>query len=112
MATVKKIKKYQNSGAPIKPTPDSTAYFKKQGMMAAKEMSNATSAPGMRIASDKIAAANKNAARQKFKGKPGYDANGFPISKTKVSEKKKGGMVKKAAPKKTMKMGGKMSKKK
>lgn len=72
------IKKYQNSGPGIK---DSTAIYKRIANKAALEMGNATSSPGMTKASNKIAEADKNAARQKFKGKPGYDKMGFPVKK-------------------------------
>jgi hypothetical protein len=106
MATIKKIKKYQNAPGPIKPTPDSSAYYKKEVNKATKNLSatydKPTSYSVTSAASNKLAAADKNLARQKMKGKPGYDANGFPI------KQKKGGVTKK----KTMKMGGKMSKKK
>lgn len=78
MATINKIKKYQNSGAPIK---DSTTIYKGIAKKAALEMGNATTSPGMTKASNKIAEADKNAARQKFKGKPGYNKMGFPVKK-------------------------------
>jgi hypothetical protein len=107
MATVKK---YQNSGPSIKPTKDSTGYYKQKNIEAVKEMSNATTAPGAREASDKQIKAYKNLKRQSLKAKPGYDANGFPL--------KKGKMGTKVAAKKGMhkmpngKMMSKMSKKK
>lgn len=86
------IKKYQKGGQPA--TSDSTAYYKKQGNKAAVEMANATTASGLRTASNKITAADKSVARQKLKGKPGYDANGFPLKKSKM-----GGSVKKSSKK-------------
>jgi hypothetical protein len=88
MATVKKIKKAADG---IKATKDSTSYYRKQGNKAAYEMSSAETPVGMSIASNKIAAATKNEARQKLKGKPGYDANGFPKKKMRT-----GGKIKKA----------------
>lgn len=134
-----KIKKAQKGATQKKSnvTQDSTAYYKRQAKIAVGEMSNAKTPVEMSVASNKITAADKNAARQKLKGKPGYDANGFPI-KDKIGNRKKGGIVKKAQsgatmPKqektfkkttpsnnvskmsvssKKMKMGGKMSKKK
>lgn len=68
---------------PLSPTPitDSTKYYKKAADKAAYEMQAAISAPANRIASGKIIQANKDAARQKLKGKPGYDKMGFPLKK-------------------------------
>jgi hypothetical protein len=84
MATVKKVKKAADG---IKATKDSTSYYRKQGNKAAYEMSSAETPVGMSIASNKIAAATKNEARQKLKGKPGYDANGFPKKKMRTGGK-------------------------
>lgn len=83
-----KVKKAQKG---VTATADSSAYFRKQGNMAAREMGNARTSKGMSIASNKIAKATKNEARQKLKGKPGYDANGFPLKKSRM-----GSSVKKA----------------
>mgnify|MGYP003339676514 CR=1 FL=1 len=63
------------------PTPDSSAYFKKQGDLAAKQMANSIGTQGWNEGSQKLKQANKDLARQKLKGKPGYDKNGFPIKK-------------------------------
>lgn len=65
------------------PTPikDSSRYYNNLANKAAYEMQAAISAPANRIASGKIIQANKDAARQKLKGKPGYDRMGFPIKK-------------------------------
>jgi hypothetical protein len=85
-----KIKKYQNSNTPLsKATKDSSAYFKRQGDLAAQEMSDAFSkgTPAVSAASNKIAKADKNLARQKNKGKAGFDANGFPLKKNKMGGK-------------------------
>ena len=104
---IKKIKKYQNSGKPIAPTSDSTAYFKMQAKKATSEMSNAKTPVAMSIASNKISQADKDIARQKNKGKKGYDKNGFPI------KQKSGGKTAKAKTgTKMSKMMSKMSKKK
>jgi len=119
MAMMKKVQKYQNAPAPIKPTKDSTSYYKQKNIEAVKGMANATTAPGAREASDKQIKASKNLKRQSLKAKPGYDANGFPLKKgkmgTKVTAAKKG-MHKmpggKMMKNSMMKMGGKMSKKK
>lgn len=96
-----KIKKAESGiteGPGPKTTPDSSGYYKKQRNLAAKEMANATTSVGLTVGSNKIAQANKNLNRQKLKGKPGYDANGFPIKKNKTGGKTT----------KSMKMGGKM----
>lgn len=74
-----KIKKAQKG--------DSTAYYKRQGDLAAIEMSRATTPVATSIASNKIAAADKNAKRQKLKGKAGYDKMGFPVKKQKMGGK-------------------------
>lgn len=68
---------------PLAPTPtiDSTKYYKKVGNKAAYEMQAAISAHANRVASGKIIQADKDAARQKLKGKPGYDKMGFPVKK-------------------------------
>ena len=88
MATVKKVKKAEDG---IKATKDSTSYYKAKANKAGYEMSGATSSPGMTAASNKIIQATKDQKRQAFKGKPGYDANGFPKAKLKT-----GGKIKKA----------------
>lgn len=98
MATVKKTKKYQTGGG-VKPTADSTSYYKKQGDIAAKQMANAPTAAGLAYGSRKIAEADANVKRQKLKGKPGYDANGYPV------KKKTGGKVMKKSSSKKCKYG-------
>lgn len=90
------IKKAQ-SGKSVKPTADSTAYFRKQRDMEYADADKAFARSekdkspyssrlyGDYIKSRRIAAreADRNADRQFFKGKPGYDENGFPINKFK-----------------------------
>lgn len=68
---------------PLAPTPiiDSTKYYKRLGDKAAYEKHNSLSAHADRVASGKMIQADKDAARQKLKGKPGYDRMGFPIKK-------------------------------
>lgn len=66
---------------PMKATSDSSTYFKRQGNLAARKMASATSTLGSTVASNMIIKADKDLARQKLKGKPGYDKNGFPIKK-------------------------------
>lgn len=70
MASVKKSVKKAKVGDQVKPTPDSTAYYSKKVLKAYGEKDF----PGAKKASDDV-------ARQGKKGKPGYDANGFPIKK-------------------------------
>ena len=90
MATIKKAQKG------VKATPDSTSYYNKKADKAAYEMAAAKTPVEMSLASNRIAAADKSAKRQKFKGKPGYDKNGFPI------KKQQAGGVTKANPKAPM----------
>jgi len=98
MATVKKIKKAQRG---VTATKDSSAYYKDENEFQWKLAEN-SSKFGMRKAAEEqmknAKQAGKDADRQKFKGKPGFDANGFPL-KEKAEAKKKmksGGMLKRA----------------
>lgn len=75
-----------NRDFPLAPTPtptqDSTAYYRKEVKKATKNLadsySKANPYPVISAASNRLAAANKNLERQGRKGKPGYDAMGFP----------------------------------
>jgi len=75
-----------NRDFPLSPTPaptkDSTAYYKKEVKNATKNLADSYSGtkgyPGISAASNKLRDANKNLERQSKKGKPGYDAMGFP----------------------------------
>ena len=102
MATVKKIKKYQNSGAPLKSSSDSSAYYKNLDKKYAKASNDAYKkhdVKGSFSAMSEAMKASANAERQKLKGKPGYDANGFPIKKNKtggVTKAKDGKWIQKA----------------
>jgi hypothetical protein len=93
------IKKAQNG---VKATKDSTAYFsnkatnlisntirKDKNSAIRKGSKNAMTDPTVKQDYKDLASANENRDRQKLKGKPGYDANGFP-------KKKAGGMIKRA----------------
>ncbi len=84
-----KLKKAQNSIA----TPDSTAYFKKKvsdfSTSASKKILKGDISGGM-ADSDKSIKALYDVFRQSEKGRPGKDANGYPI------KKKMGGMIKRA----------------
>jgi hypothetical protein len=84
------LKKAQNGG---KATKDSTKYFKDEQDFRYK-LAETDAQFGMRkSAADNMKKANqagKDAFRQNFKGKPGFDANGYPV------KKKMGGMIKRA----------------
>jgi hypothetical protein len=69
--------KKSEKGSQIKPTADSTGYYSRKLLKSYGEKDFA----GAKKASDDV-------ARQSKKGKPGYDANGFPI------KKKNGGSLK------------------
>jgi hypothetical protein len=62
-----------------KPTPDSTGYFKKKVKRDVQNLVKSYEGPysSISVASNVLAASNKDLARQKLKGKPGYDKNGF-----------------------------------
>jgi hypothetical protein len=62
--------KKSEKGSQIKPTADSTGYYSRKLLKSYGEKDFA----GAKKASDAV-------ARQSKKGKPGYDANGFPIKK-------------------------------
>jgi hypothetical protein len=85
---MKAIKKAQNGAK----TKDSTAYFQKQSKENFKKASDryGYSSDEMRKKaseySDKAIQAQKDELRQSNKGKPGYDANGYPIKKKKGQE--------------------------
>jgi hypothetical protein len=99
MATIKKAQKG------VTATPDSTSYYKRKADKAAYEMAASKTPVEMSLASNRITAADKNAKRQKLKGKPGYDKNGFPLKKGKVGimvKKAQAGGVTKANPKAPM----------
>jgi hypothetical protein len=77
-------KKKTGRDFPLAPTPniDSAKYYKRVGDKAAYEMQAAISAHANRVASGKMIQADKDAARQAKKGKPGYDKMGFPLKKS------------------------------
>ena len=72
MGTIKKSVKKAKVGDQVKPTADSTSYYSKKLIKSygEKDFEGAKKA-------------SANVARQSKKGKPGYDANGFPIKKSK-----------------------------
>jgi hypothetical protein len=75
MAKVKKSMKKYADGGPMqsKPTADSTGIYSRKLLKAYGERDF----EGAKKASD-------NVVRQGKKGKPGYDANGFPVKKAKA----------------------------
>jgi hypothetical protein len=76
-------------GMSVKPTADSTAYYKKVESEAYESAARNMNSPKYSEQAFKRAGqAGKDVARQSRKGKPGYDKNGFPIKKT--TTKKKG----------------------
>lgn len=76
-------------GISVKPTADSTAYYKKVESEAYKSAARNMNSPKYSEQAFKRARqAGKDIARQSLKGKPGYDKNGFPIKKS--TTKKKG----------------------
>jgi hypothetical protein len=105
-----KVKKAQ-VGEKVKATPDSTAYYSKKVLKAYGEKDF----PGAKKASDDV-------VRQGKKGKPGYDASGFPVKKKMksggslkaVPEDKKGSLGKLPTPVRNkmgfQKSGGKVKK--
>lgn len=99
-----KIKKAQD-GKKVKPalvkaTPDSSKYYKDEKDFQWK-LAKTAAEYGMRESAEesrkKAMKASEDEFRQKFKGKPGFDKNGFPL------KQKSGGKTKKV-----MKSGGKM----
>jgi hypothetical protein len=76
-------------GITVKPTADSTDYYKKVESEAYKSAARNMNSPKYSEQAFKRARqAGKDIARQSLKGKPGYDKNGFPIKK--ATTKKKG----------------------
>ena len=87
MATVKKVKKAQKG---IKATADSSAYYhnlsREYMQEAARNMGDHVGKKS-RDAMAKSSEATRNEERQKRKGTPGFDANGFPLKKNKTGGK-------------------------
>ena len=66
----------------VKPTTDSTAYYKKVQSDAYKSAARNMNSPKYSDQAFKRAEqAGKDIARQSKKGKPGYDKNGFLVTK-------------------------------
>lgn len=95
----KTIKKAQKG---VKATPDSTAYYNKEATTNVNRATKVLKEKGSnskeyKTAFDKQIKSLQNIRRQAKKGKPGFDANGFPIKKQKsggkVMLKRKDGSV-------------------
>jgi hypothetical protein len=71
-------------GKIVKSTTDSTAYYKDEAIFQSN-LGVLKSKYGLKKQAEEAMAKSRkaysNASRQKFKGKPGYDKNGFPIKK-------------------------------
>lgn len=84
----------------IKPTPDSTSYYEKMQEDAYSSAARNMNSPKYADqAFNRAREAGKNIDRQSKKGKPGYDANGFPLKKNKtggVTKAKDGKWIQKA----------------
>jgi hypothetical protein len=102
--TVKKLVSKKKMGGIVKaqkgkkvtPTADSTDFFEKRADRYDKAAGRLIRAGGYEsvLRMKKVAdQARDDAWRQGFKGKPGYDANGFPVKKKAVSKKRNGGTV-------------------
>jgi hypothetical protein len=64
-----------------KATSDSTSYYKTKAYESGLKYQLAPSLPEMRMHEAAQKKANENAARQKNKGKSGYDANGYSLKR-------------------------------
>lgn len=84
----KSVVKKAQMGKSIKPTADSTKYFTNK-LLSSMDMAMRSTGELKSTFNKKTDEAAKNLSRQSKKGKPGYDANGFPLKK-----KKNGGMIK------------------
>lgn len=76
----KMIKKAQNGAK----TADSTAYYRNKEYISELKALTATNKPEMDKQFNEKDKAKLNRLRQSKKGKPGYDANGFPLKKKKM----------------------------
>jgi hypothetical protein len=93
----KSLPKAQN-GKIVKPTADSTGYYKKEikgyDQLIKSEPNTPIGKSNKLGYMDAKSKAYSNLNRQSLKGKPGYDKNGFPIKKSttkkKTTPKKKG----------------------
>lgn len=79
MAIVKKVKKAQ-TGTTEKPTKDSTGIYQRR-MLSDMDIAFRSSGKLKDIYNKKVTQDVSDLNRQSKKGKPGFDANGFPIPK-------------------------------
>lgn len=105
---MKHLKKAQ-AGRSVKPTADSTDSYKKEiksyGDLIKKESNTPMGKSNSNVHRQKISEASNNLNRQKLKGKPGYDENGFPIYKNKFKPESPKQQIEKGMKKK-MQAGG------
>lgn len=77
-------------GISVKPTADSTTYYKDEAKFQSN-LATIKSKYGLKKEAGetmkKARKAYSDASRQQFKGKPGFDKNGFPIKKTTTKKK-------------------------
>ena len=78
MATIKKAQ------GGVKATKDSTEYFRKKYLDKVGDAIFTTRNDAKKAIDKNMEQSLKDMKRQKLKGKPGYDANGFPIKKKKM----------------------------
>ena len=84
---VKKALPKAQVGKIVKPTADSTFYYGDLEYKSKLRGLNANTKPEMDKQFALMDKAKQDRYRQKFKGKPGYDKNGFPIKKSTVKKK-------------------------
>jgi len=84
---VKKALPKAQDGISVKPTADSTFYYGDLEYKSKLRGLNANTKPEMDKQFALMDKAKQDRYRQKFKGKPGYDKNGFPIKKSTVKKK-------------------------
>lgn len=83
----KKVLKKAQKGITVKPTTDSTSFYTKR-MLSNMDMADRSKGELKERFTKKYNQASDDLNRQSKKGKPGYDANGFPL------KKKMGGTIK------------------
>lgn len=81
-----RIKKAQ-TGKSVKASPDSTAYYANKYKTKELEALTSNNLSVIRKRFAEKDQANEDRIRQRFKGKPGYDKDGFPVKKQKSGGK-------------------------
>ena len=87
MATIKKAQK----GKTIKPTADSTEYFRRKYLDKVGDLTFTTRPNAIKAYKNDMEQSLKDMKRQRLKGQSGYDKDGFPIKKQRA-----GGKIEKA----------------